>query len=332
MRYLLIVLLQMGFVFAHAQNNQVEKLLKQGNALFDHQLYEDAINKYKQALTFDKENEQAHYELAYTYLTLKDWEEALYYSRLTLDFEDEYWLDALLIYGTVLVNKNNTKQAIREYKKALKKYPDEWLLYYNMSIAYEKQSELVLAESSLVKGLKINKAHLPSHVLLSSLMKKQGEVLKSMLPLYYCLLLEPDDSKKKELISQLQVQWYVAQVQRKKVAEPISKHSTVSGLKLAESKLNAIGREISKSQPDEPLKLIHQTIALLSMLSEVQTGELDFFDIQYVDFFTMVHRAGHTEAFSYFICSAAYNPDVLLWINDNKGAFSSFVEWMKLQE
>ena len=332
MRYLLILLLLTGFFVVQAQDSQAEKLLKQGNALFDHELYEDAINKYKQVLVFDKKNEQAYYELAYTCLAIRNWEDALYYCRLTLDFEGDYNLDAILIYGKVLDNKGNGKQAIREYKKALKKYPQECLLYYNLALSYEKRKEYKNAEEAVIKGLKINKAHLPSHKLLSSLMKERGEVLKSILPLYYCILLEPDDHEKQDLISELQVQWRVAQVQRKKVDVPISKHSSVSGLKTAESKLNAVSREVSLKYPDEPFKLVNQTIALLAMLEEVQTGELDFFDILYVDFFTMLYRAGHAESFSYFICSAAYNAEVLLWVGDHQSAFSAFIERMELQQ
>ncbi len=332
MRYLLIMLLQIGFFIAQAQDSQVDKLLKQGNALFAHELYEDAIKKYKQVIAFDKNNEQAHYELAYIYLTTRNWDDALYYCRLTLNFEGAYWLDAILIYGNVLDNKGNSRQAIREYKKALKKYPDESLLYYNLALSYDKKKEYKNAENAVVEGLKIDKTHLPSHKLLSLLMKKQNEVLKSMLPLYYCLLLEPDDSKKQELISDLQVRWYVAQVQRKKVNKPISKHSSFSGLNLAESKLNTISREASVNYPEEPFKLINQTITLLIMLEDVQTGELDFFDILYMDFFAMLHRAGHTESFSYFICSATYNPEVLLWVGDHQAAFGAFIDWMELQQ
>jgi len=332
MRYLLVLLLQVGFCVAQAQDSQVDKLLKQGNALFDHELYEDAINKYKQVIAFDKDNEQAHYELAYTYLSIRNWDDALYYCRLTLDFEGDYWLDAILIYGNVLNNKGNSKQAIREYKKALKQYPKEALLHYNLAMSYEKAGDYESAENAVVKSLKIDKAHLPSHRLLSALMKKKGEGLKSMLPLYYCLLIEPDDVKKQEIISELQVQWYVAQVQRKKANVPISKHSSLSGLTVAESKLNDISRVASLTYPEEPFTLVNQTIELLTMLEEVQTGELDFFDIQYVDFFTMLHRAGHTESFSYFICSASYNPEVLLWIGDHQSTFSAFINWMELQQ
>jgi len=113
---------------------------------------------------------------------------------------------------------------------------------------------------------------------------------------------------------------------------PISKHSSLSGLTVAESKLNDISRVASLTYPEEPFTLVNQTIELLTMLEEVQTGELDFFDIQYVDFFTMLHRAGHTESFSYFICSASYNPEVLLWIGDHQSTFSAFINWMELQQ
>lgn len=332
MRYLIVLVLLVGFSFVNAQQSEVDKLLKQGKTLFNHDLHEDAINKYKQAIAFDKKCSEAYYELAYTYLTLLDWDEALHYSRITLGFEDEYWLDAILIYGTVLTNKGNPKQAIREYKRVVKKYPDESLLYYNMAISYHNLKEYDKAEEALKKSIQLNKLHIPSHLMLSSIMKQKGEILKSMLPLYYSLLLESDNDKKQEILSDLQVRWHVSLVQKGKIKMPISKHSKQSGLLLAESELNTLAREVSVNYPEQPFMLINQTVRLLELLAEVQTGEMDFFDIYYVDFFITLFGAGHVESFSYFICSASYNPEVLLWVGDNQSSFSAFINWMELQQ
>ncbi|MBR8537177.1 tetratricopeptide repeat protein [Carboxylicivirga sediminis] len=331
MRYLVLVLM-MGFFSVKAQQSEADKFIRQGQALFGHELYQDAINKYKQAIAFDKKCVEAHYELAYTYLTIKDYDEALFYSRNVLGEKSDYWLDALLIYGAVLNNKGNIKGAIREYNKALKKYPDEYLLYYNIAESYQRINEDEKAEDALLKALRLNNNHIPSHLLLSSIMKSRGEVLKSMLPLYYCLLIEVDEEKKSTLLDDLQVRWHVAMVQKPAFAAPVSKHARVSGLKVAESKLNAIAREAVVNNPDEPYTLINQTLALFSMLNEEQTGEMDFFDIQYVDFFNQLYVAGHAQAYAYFICNAKYSTEVLLWLNDNQSQFSAFINWMELQQ
>ncbi|WP_289054604.1 hypothetical protein [Carboxylicivirga marina] len=330
MRYLAVLLL-MGFFTVQAQQTETEKLIKQGQTLLSHDLYKDAISKFKQAITFDKKCMEAHYELAYTYLTINDYDEALHYSRNVLGEENEFYLDALLIYCAVLNEKGNAKQSIREFKKALKKYPDEYLLHYNMAKSYLVLDEVSMAEQCLITCLRMNKNHIPSHLLLSELMKKKDEVLKSMLPIYYSLLLEVDELKKKELLEDLQVRWHVAKVQRPASSKPISQHSSVSGLRIAEGKLNAIAREAEANNPDEPYRFVNQTLLLLSMLSEEQTGEMDFFDIQYLDFFNQMQVAGHSESFAYFICSAKYNPEVLLWVGDNQSAFNAFINWMELQ-
>jgi len=331
MRYLAL-LMMMGFFHLQAQQKEVDKLIKQGQVLFEHELYKDAINKYKQAIAFDKKCAEAHYELAYTYLTIKDDDEALFYCRNVLGLESEYWLDALLVYGALLNNKGNHKQAIKEYKKALHKYPNEFLLYHNMAESYLMMNEKEKAEEAAIKCLKINNLHLPSHVLLASIMKRKGEVLKSMLPLYYCLLLEVDDEKKDELLDDVQVRWHVSLVQKAEVSEPVSKHTVLPGLQVAESKLNAIARQGMLNETPEPYRTIDRTIALIQMLSVEQTGEMDYFDIQYVDFFKQLHIAGHTESFSYFICSSKYNAEVLAWVNDNKSAFNAFINWMEIQQ
>ncbi|WP_439185574.1 tetratricopeptide repeat protein [Carboxylicivirga taeanensis] len=331
MRYAFL-LVMMGFFTLQAQQTETEKFIKQGQALFGHQLYEDAINKFKQAIAFDKKCLEAHYELAYTYLTIKDYDEALYYSRNVLGERNEYWVDALLIYGAVLTQKGKMKAAVREYRKALKDYPQEYLLYYNIADNYRLLKEENKAEQAIIKCLQLNRNHIPSHVLLSSVMKTKGEVLKSMLPLYYAILIEVDEQRKLELLNDLQVRWRVAMVQKPQASKPVSKHSRVSGLAVAESKLNSIARETSVNHPEEPYTFINQTVMLLSMLSEVQTGELDYFDIRYVDFFNRLYRAGHAQSFANFICSAKYNAEILLWLADNQSQFSAFINWMELQQ
>lgn len=331
MRYV-ILLLMMGFYSVQAQQTETEKFIRQGQALLGHDLYQDAINKFKQAIAFDKKCIEAHYELAYTYLTIQDYDEALFYSREVLSEKSDFWVDALLIYCEVLKNKGNTKAAIREYQKALKDYPDEYLLYYNIAQCYHQLKEEDLAAGAVVKCLQQNSNHIPSHLLLSSIMKVKGEVLKSMLPIYYCLLIEVDEQVKKELIDDLQVRWRVALVQKPQMTAPVSKHSRISGLKVAESKLNSIAREATVNSAEEPYVLIEETITLLNMLKEVQTGEMDFFDIQYVDFLNRLSEAGHAQSFAYFICNAKYNPEVLLWLGDNQSQFSAFINWMELQQ
>ncbi|GEM_PF-3371087 len=332
MRYILLAVLLLGLFEVSAQQSEVEKLLKQGRALHAHELYEDAINKYKQAIVFDKKNVEAHYELAYTYLMINDFDEALYYSRIVLGYEDEYWIDALLIYCSVLDHNGKSKQAIKEYRKAIKQHPDEYLLHYNLAKSYEKVGDVQAAESELVKSLSLNKSHIAGHLMLADIKKQQDQVLKSMLPLYYCILIESDELKKRDLLEDLQVRWHVAMVQRQTQRRPVSKHVEVSGLEVAESKLNAIARETDVNNEEDLPKFVDRTIALLTMLNDVQSGEMDFFDIHYVDFFTRLFRAGHAEAYSYFISSSKYNPEVLLWIGEHQRQFDLFVNWMQLQQ
>ncbi|WP_430812608.1 MULTISPECIES: tetratricopeptide repeat protein [unclassified Carboxylicivirga] len=331
MRYILL-LLMLGFFHVQAQQKDTEKLIKQGQALFGHELYEDAINKYKQAIAFDKKCMEAAYELAYTYLHTNNYDEALHYSRQVLAEEDDFWLDALLVYGAVLTHKGNPKQAIRAYRKALKNYPDEYLLHYNMAESYERLDEWDKAEVAAIRCLQMNRNHRPSHLLLSSINQHHGHLLKSMLPLYYCLFIEVDEDEKAALMRDLEGLWQVALTQRVVTPKKLSKHSHYSGLDLAEAQLHVIARK-SADEVDEALLLpVQRSMDLLALLDEVQTGEMDFFDIQYVDLLVRLYRAGHAEAFSYYICSAAYKDEVLLWLGENQAAFDAFVRWMTLQE
>lgn len=320
-----------------AQQSDVDKLIEQGIALHDHGLYEDARSKFKQALAMDKTSIRAKYEMAYSSSAIKLWDDALHYSRLVLAEEGEYELEAYLVFCAALDNVGRDKQAIKFYKKAIKKYPDEHLLHYNIALTYLNQGEVDLAQEKVQQAIQINKYHMSSHFLLSQIMGSRGDRLKRMLPLYFFLLYEQDTERSIEAVDILQGYWRGAAMQTgNEVKVPISNLSSTSGLAVANMGLGLIAAtymvDEEKKNLEEPYKLAQQTTELLQLLDEVKTGELDFFDIYYVDFFSLLINAGHIEVYSHYISNCMHKDKVLLWVTENNAEFSSFMEWMKLQE
>ena len=67
---------------AYGQNRdpRVEELIKEGVELHDEGEYEEAIDRYLEALQLDSTSVLANYELSLSYLALRDFENALEYS------------------------------------------------------------------------------------------------------------------------------------------------------------------------------------------------------------------------------------------------------------
>jgi tetratricopeptide (TPR) repeat protein len=67
--FLTIICVFIG-INAQSQTNDPKALVNEGVALFDKCSYNDAIEKYKEALKINPEDLQADYELAYTLQTI----------------------------------------------------------------------------------------------------------------------------------------------------------------------------------------------------------------------------------------------------------------------
>jgi len=338
MKKLLLFVLSLLFTWqVNAQNSDADKLIDQGVALHDHGLHEDALRKYTQAIAMDKHNLRAKYEMAYTYLTLKNWDEAIYYSYEVVDEKADYYLDACMIYGAALDNSGRAKIAIRFYNKILKNYPEEHLLYYNLGLTYYRDQQTDEALKCIQKAIQLNKSHMSSHYLLSEIMQEKGERLKSMLPLYYLLLFEQDSERSIEAHTQLQNLWTMAAINDgNSITVSIGNGLANTGMASIEIGVGAIAAayivDEQKKQMEQPEKLAHQTRDLFTLMEEIEVKELDFFAITYVDFFNLMTKNGHADVFGYYINNCVYKEKILAWLTGNNSNFSNFMEWMELQQ
>ncbi|MCU4164468.1 tetratricopeptide repeat protein [Carboxylicivirga caseinilyticus] len=336
-RFLLIVLCQLIFWVGFAQNDEVEKLIDQGVALQNHGLYHDAISKYNQALAKDKNNLRAQYEMSYSYLELENYDKAIYYSFEVVRKKTSHYLDACMVYGAALDYSGKAKGAIRFYRKVISEYPNEYLLYYNLGLSYYKNNETEEAEKCVEKAIQLNKLHMSSHLLLSSIMQAKGERLKSMLPLYYFLLFEQDSKRSVDAYNQLQNLWTLSAIHKgNTVAISVGLNPSKAGMSALELGVGTIAAGYLMDEKDldsEPyLKMAEQTQDLFTLMKEVDVADLDFFALTYIDFFKMLTTNEHEYVYSYYISNCAYKEKVLAWLTENNGDFSKFMEWMELQQ
>ena len=92
------------------------------------------MSMYKKALTSNPASVQAKYEMAFTYLQLKDYTNAIKYSEKVIAANKDYVDQAYIVKGTALDYLNKPQDAANIYKQALKKFPKTQLLYYNLAL------------------------------------------------------------------------------------------------------------------------------------------------------------------------------------------------------
>src|SRR5215217_2206656 len=102
-----------------------QSLVKEGTALNDKGLYDEAIAKYDAALAQDKNYYLAYYEKAYTLMMQKKYDESIELSKFILsNFKDGSENGSVYInYGTCLDYQGKPEKAIAAYNDGIKAYP-----------------------------------------------------------------------------------------------------------------------------------------------------------------------------------------------------------------
>jgi tetratricopeptide (TPR) repeat protein len=92
-RYKIIVILLMVFSYSSlsANSQRFEELISAGIALHDKGKYREAIAIYKSALHEDGSKALVNYEIAYSYIQLKDYSEAEKYLRECIRYDENYY-------------------------------------------------------------------------------------------------------------------------------------------------------------------------------------------------------------------------------------------------
>ncbi len=327
---------------AKAQNSDFDVILSRGVADYEMGKYENALSWFKQAYKMDKTSDMACYELALTYLALRDDDKAAIYSSKLMDKDNEYCEDAYLINGSAWENIGRNEKARRIYKDGLKKFPNNYLLNYNLSLSFFNNKEFKEAQEYAVRAIELYPAHASSHLLLAYIMFDMGERVQSMLPLYYFLLIEQDSERSStayELLGALWNQGVRSKGQRDiQLVQSGFNYSDFATAELAVS-LIKVNEKINQGELNKEAEIRNNLLVnfaknnetLFKILEDASQDKSGFWWDFYVDFFTKIENNNLSEPFSYFISGCRYNDDVLLWMSDNHQEFQRFTSWMSVQ-
>ncbi|MBK6276137.1 MAG: tetratricopeptide repeat protein, partial [Saprospirales bacterium] len=125
-----------------------------------------------------------NYEIATTYLALKDTAKALAYCEKSIKSTDKLNELAFVLYGTILDGQNKSDAAIEKFTEGLKIYPNSSILHYNLALTYFNNYKDKEAEENAKKAIAINPQYASSHLILAYTMLAQ----KKRIPCIFCAL------------------------------------------------------------------------------------------------------------------------------------------------
>lgn len=314
-----------------AMGQGINNLIEEGVKYHDLGRYNEAISMYEKALKLDKNSAIAKYELAYTYMALERYDDAIKLLKSVVKKPNDYQKMSYVLLGTCLNLSGKSKKAIKEYKKGLKAYPKNYLLNYNLAIVYLGLEDFKNVEKHAIEAINDNNGHGSSHLLLHLIWKEQGEKVKAFIPLYFFLFVEPASSRSLEYYNTLNVM-INSGVEMVDTTISINISSTVSDeFMLAEMML---GMLVAQKYAEDEEKTELENFADISgsifdFLGDMNEGKQGFFWDFYVPFFYDMAKTENYEAFCYYISQSKFEKDVDEWLENNPDSKEKLILWIK---
>lgn len=152
--------------------------------------YDKAIACYQKVSKCDPNYERTCYELALTYYYVDKYDEALAKCKEALSLNyDEVYVYSLM--GTILDETGKGNEGIEILTAALKKWPYNQNLLYNLAVCYLNTDRPIQAEEILIKSVLINPYHSRTHLALAKANYMMGRITQSYLAYNMVLLLNP---------------------------------------------------------------------------------------------------------------------------------------------
>jgi tetratricopeptide (TPR) repeat protein len=307
---------------------QENNFITEGIKMHDKGDYTGAIEMYKKALQSNKNSMHAHYEMASSYLSLKDYANTLKHADKVIARNQDYVDQAYILKGSALDLSGRKTEAVQAYKAALKKFPKNHLLYYNLALTSFNLKKYTDAEAALINALKLNPLHASSHFLLGMCMLAQEKRVQANLALYNFLLLEPKTKRSASALMALEDEW--------KNAGQVKPASKTAGGKKTDDEFGTATLmmdmlEAAKKNESNKNKLAVALFAenshiLFTILGEEKKDKKGFWWNFYVDYFYTLAKNNHTEALCYYIMQSR-DESYDVWLKDNMAKMETFSEW-----
>ena len=313
--------------------------IREGVALHERGDFDGAIRKYESVLAENPSNVLALYELGFAHMAKKDFKKSLEIGYRGAGYNSPQLAGFYLLVGNNLDLLGEPDKAVEVYKKAVKQFPRDGLLHYNLAVTYRNKNKLDEAKKSLKAALAAAPEHASSHLMLAAIFYNTGYKTPALLAASRFLVLEPNSQRAAGAVRLLRAVLsggasagnkpgeinLTLDLDAKKDEGDFSAVDTVLGLSAALTLMEK-GKEKTEAQ-----NLVGQMETVLTVLGEQSEKKKQsaFVPAYYVPYFVELKRQGHVEAFVYHALRSSGLPGVREWSDSNSGRVMQFLLWSK---
>ena len=366
-KYFLIVLIFLGFAKLSAQEvtekQSVQDLIKKGIEFHDARDYKQAIDTYKEALEVDENSMIATYELALSYLAMRDYKSAAKFSSKVIKSEDKELLTAAYgVNSESLAQTGKVDEAIELLENALRKLGNDYYLHFNLALNYFNKGNLDKTIFHVDNALNLEKSQSGGHLLSAYSLSDKQIWVQSILAFQVFLLMEPDSHRSKnafeEMLQVMQVKeptkepiersFIQMQIERNSPKKDSTSTNNIPPLNMFQGVNRELIYQEIQNTKDSLKNVIHHdsidvdsintdlyttfkevTRTIFTVLSKENDGtKKEFIWSFHVPVITAILNSSHFDTYCRYI-SVAYFPESLKWWEENQEAAAKFVTWFE---
>ena len=358
------LLLFISLIHAFAQQSgDIQELIEKGIEHHDAREYKQAIESYEEALKIDPESMIATYEIALSYLALRDYKNASEYSTKVIDSKDKDLLvSAYGVKSESLAEMGKVDEAIRLLDEALRKNGDDYYLHFNLALNYFNKGDLDKTILHVDKALGLSKSQSGAYLLSAYALNDKDIWVQSILSFHIFLLMEPDSHRSKnafeEMLQLMQVKEITEKpVERSFIQQQLQRQtqpkdsSSVAKKTPPLTNIHGINRELLYNEIEKTkdslknvtidsleidtletelyTKFREVTRTFFTVLSEENDGTKNEFIWNFhVPIVTKILNSDYFDTYCRYI-SVAYFPESLEWWENNQESAAKFVRWFE---
>ncbi len=342
----------------------VQDLIKKGVELYDAKEYRQAIETYKEALEIDPNSMIATYELALSYLAIKDYDNASKFSTEVINSKEEKLLTgAYGVKGEALAETGKVDEAIVLLESALREIGSDYYLHFNLALNYFNKSDWDKTLLHAENALNLDKFQSGPYLLSAYALSNKKIWVQSILAFQFFLLNEPGTYRSKIAFEEMLQVMHIKQTteepaERSFIQKQLERHTnnkevtentktpppldtfqginrklvytaienTLDSLKVS-TEIDSIAGDSTKNVDYKSFKEVTRTI--FSVLSEENDGTNNGLIWNYqIPVISMILESPYFETYCRYI-SAAYFPESLKWWEENQELAEKFARWLE---
>ena len=328
--YKTLFTLFIGFTSSYAlgqTSTDAALLVKQGVALNDSGKFDQAIDKYNEAIKANPSYQNAYYEKGYTLFTSGKGTEAIPILEKLLKMNPQS-AGAYDMLGSIYDDQQQPDKAINLYKKGILADPSYQRLHYNLAISYYRQGKYELSKNSASDAIKLDPKHASSQRVYALAAYGQSKYGVSLLAWCSFLLLEPQSKRSPEAFK------YVQALLNRGLKTTGPKSVTINvSTKDIESPdfiipitvINATSGKKDLTRPDS-LALQLKNVFEISGNFAGKKGDI-FYKNFFSDYLMALAQSPNMPAFARLLSLGAYQDESLKWFKDHADQLQALYNW-----